>query len=757
MSDSRSQSPSTSGSSTPKGNYVRPTHVNGNGGMAKSMLSKALHNASSMNTPGSSKGASTTKTPSSNDRAQFEGQEDFIGFGDMSDEEETQPTPRQGGRGSASKRKYEETSERQEEGTRRLAKRERERSTPWCEKPGVDWDRCDNATALLNAEARAFITYISPTPIEHELRLWTVELIRRTIKSRWSDADVECFGSVGTGLYLPGGDIDLVVLCPSFPSPPLKPTSSLLHRLASILLASSIAEPSSLLVIAKARVPIVKFTTRYGGFSVDLSVNQKNGVDAAMRVRDMLELHAWRDEGYVEPGSKASSKGKGKAVDQTTDDEHPVDHGVARSLVMLVKAFLNQRGMNEVFTGGLGSYSIICLVISFLQLHPKIQTGQIHPARNVGLLFVEFLEYYGKHFNYTEAGITLRAKGGYFNKHDKGWFRQQQPYLLSIEDPNDPTNDVSGGSHNIIRVRQTLAGAFDVLTATLLHRASHFEAARDPTCELINGDVLPNADADATSPLRQSILGAVIGMSREGIESREENVSLHEAEILQDLIEQTGGVDSLSGMSKKAMKKSLKELRDVNKRAKTVARLERRKVERQEKIAKRQRDKESQKNSLDDARRPSDSGPEDDALASQKVAKKLFADADDSRYSIASPGPQSQPATSTNDFLYINDSEEEDDSEDSDSHDDGDVVVGGSHGGDTLVGTPPKKKRRVEEDGNSASDSGDDDLVVQGLLGNQSTAQTSEEEKELRKAKAAARTAFWSAKGPKETITLDSD
>lgn len=57
----------------------------------------------------------------------------------------------------------------------------------------------------LNKEAHAFVTYISPTPIEHELRLWTVELIRRTIKSRWSDADVECFGSVGTGLYLPGG------------------------------------------------------------------------------------------------------------------------------------------------------------------------------------------------------------------------------------------------------------------------------------------------------------------------------------------------------------------------------------------------------------------------------------------------------------------------------------------------------------------------------------------------------------------------
>lgn len=160
------------------------------------------------------------------------------------------------------------------------------------------------------------------------------------------------------------------------PSPPLKPSSSLLHRLASLLLTSSLAEPSSLVVIAKARVPIVKFVTRYGGFSVDLSVNQKNGVDAAVRVRALLEDFAFREATYVEPGTEMTDvdgkkKGKGKEVvkeEAREDDIDLVDQGVARSLVLLVKAFLNQRGMNEVFTGGLGSYSIICLVVSFLQV-----------------------------------------------------------------------------------------------------------------------------------------------------------------------------------------------------------------------------------------------------------------------------------------------------------------------------------------------------------------------------------------------------
>jgi non-canonical poly(A) RNA polymerase PAPD5/7 len=41
---------------------------------------------------------------------------------------------------------------------------------------------------------------------------------------------------------------------------------------------------------------------------------------------------------------------------------------VARELVLLVKAYMRKYKINEVFMGGLGSYSTFCLVISFLQV-----------------------------------------------------------------------------------------------------------------------------------------------------------------------------------------------------------------------------------------------------------------------------------------------------------------------------------------------------------------------------------------------------
>lgn len=72
-------------------------------------------------------------------------------------------------------------------------------------------------------------------------------------------------------------------------------------------------------------------------------------------------------------------------------------------------------------------------------MHPRIQTGAIDPAANLGLLFLEFLELYGKHFNYDDVGITIKGRGGYFYKDDRGWLNNQRRFALCIEDPTDPS------------------------------------------------------------------------------------------------------------------------------------------------------------------------------------------------------------------------------------------------------------------------------------------------------------------------------
>jgi non-canonical poly(A) RNA polymerase PAPD5/7 len=180
---------------------------------------------------------------------------------------------------------------------------------------------------------------------------------------------------------------------------------SVLRSLAAVLRKAGIT--SNVTVISKAKVPIVKFVTTHGRFNVDISINQTNGIIGGQVIKGFLQ----------------STNGDGIAL---------------RSLVLITKLFLSQRSMNEVFTGGLGSYSIVCLAASFLQLHPKIRRGEIDPEKNLGVLVMEFFELYGCHFNYDEVGISIRDGGTYFSKRLRGWYDSNRRDCLSVEDPVDP-------------------------------------------------------------------------------------------------------------------------------------------------------------------------------------------------------------------------------------------------------------------------------------------------------------------------------
>lgn len=110
------------------------------------------------------------------------------------------------------------------------------------------------------------------------------------------------------------------------------------------------------------------------------------------------------------------------------------EHGPLRPLTLVVKQFLAQRRLNEVYTGGLGSYAIMLMVLSFLQLHPR---GEATGADcNLGVLLIEFFELYGLHFNYERVGLSVRGGGSYFEKVGSMWahvrrFVLSPPFPLS--------------------------------------------------------------------------------------------------------------------------------------------------------------------------------------------------------------------------------------------------------------------------------------------------------------------------------------
>lgn len=46
--------------------------------------------------------------------------------------------------------------------------------------------------------------------------------------------------------------------------------------------------------------------------------------------------------------------------------------------------------------GGLGSYLLVCVVLSFLQLHPSAEIARAHSVSTLGKLLLDFFRYYGQ-------------------------------------------------------------------------------------------------------------------------------------------------------------------------------------------------------------------------------------------------------------------------------------------------------------------------------------------------------------------------
>lgn len=172
----------------------------------------------------------------------------------------------------------------------------------------------------LHHEIVEFCRYVKPSPEEDGLRLAAIARVSDVITSIWPNATAAVFGSFATGLHLPSSDVDLVVLdskCGNIPTG--------LRALANLLARRGLAK--NMQVIAKAKVPIVKFEEKESGYNFDISFDVANGPEAAQNVNDLMQALP-----------------------------------AMRPIVMVLKVFLQQRELNEVSSRSL--YAIfVCIVL----------------------------------------------------------------------------------------------------------------------------------------------------------------------------------------------------------------------------------------------------------------------------------------------------------------------------------------------------------------------------------------------------------
>lgn len=231
----------------------------------------------------------------------------------------------------------------------------------------------------LHKEIMDFYHFVKPRDFEQFIRTQLVEQLRSNVKQFFERyADIRTFGSFPAGLYLPTSDMDLVCVSDTY----MKGGNQILGKKNSLFKFSTFLKECNLAlngkteVIPKAKVPLVKFVDRVTGLRIDVSFENDTGLIANKTFQD------WK----------------------ATFPAMPI-------LVTLIKHLLAMRGLNEPVNGGIGGFSVTCLVVSLLQNMPQVQSGSMIPEHHLGEILMEFLDLYGNQFNYEHTAIQLNPPG----------------------------------------------------------------------------------------------------------------------------------------------------------------------------------------------------------------------------------------------------------------------------------------------------------------------------------------------------------
>lgn len=315
------------------------------------------------------------------------------------------------------------------------------KAAPWMAEDDIPKTSYTSVSAQLSHEMLEFLRYISPNEFEKQKRNQCIGRLRRVVHQLWPTASVEVFGSYATGMYLPEADIDVVVFDTETMSHKLR---NEMYKLSNRMRTRGIAD--TVQVIAHARVPIVKYVDAESNLSVDIAFGQTSGVEVVSKVCTWL-----RENPSLKP------------------------------LAMIIRQFLKRRALSDVANGGLGGYATICMAYSRLMqwklhLKPGLDTDKL--LDNVGLLLIDFFDFYGNDFD--NQNLVVRVNSGFkpYAKRFNGNMITNKTQGIAIEDPNDYGNNISKGTYNYATVKRSFSNAASYLKGLCTKWGSLPEQAR---------------------------------------------------------------------------------------------------------------------------------------------------------------------------------------------------------------------------------------------------------------------------------------
>ena len=323
-----------------------------------------------------------------------------------------------------------------------------------------------DSSVALHYEILEFSDFLKPTLAEVRARDELIVIIESVVSQLWPEATVTVFGSYATDLFLPASDVDLCIM-----GTPENGSTGEFQQLADAV--RNVEGFAKRVSVIDAKVKLVKIIAKKTNMDCDICIGAGNGPKYVPVIK-----------GYIE--------------------KYPA----LRPLLLVVKCFLKQRNLNEVYSGGLGSYTLLLLVVSHLQM---LRHNFPNSKANLGSVLHQFFKLYGRMFNICLASIRVKDDGGYMDKFERYKIEPNETIRYSIEDPNDVDNHLGANGYGAMRVRRTFANAAKTLAGW---RRDDSSQAPTPlgsilTCEELlmrrRKDVILDLEHKGEVPLREEL------------------------------------------------------------------------------------------------------------------------------------------------------------------------------------------------------------------------------------------------------------
>ncbi|KAI9816624.1 MAG: hypothetical protein M1827_001757 [Pycnora praestabilis] len=295
----------------------------------------------------------------------------------------------------------------------------------------------------LHAEIKAFEEYISPTVTEKSIRKAVIESVHTFVSTPLPNNPLEVYGSSVTNLALPTSDIDMTLRSsevqvdalargPSLTRPEMNKVSrQLLNKIKRTLVLS---RDFTNTVYIDARIPLVKTEHCHSGLIISFTTL----------------VHFETSQEYVK--------------------DYMAEYTALRPLYFLIKTALEMRALQSAQDGGLASYTISMMVAASLKRFGSFSKDKEY----LGIQLLRFLDFFGT-LKTTEVGVgvdppwifekrfhskptseekeILMTDPILYGQHRISKTHSNQPWLLCLQDPANPLNDLGRLSFKIREIQ----------------------------------------------------------------------------------------------------------------------------------------------------------------------------------------------------------------------------------------------------------------------------------------------------------------